>query len=358
MNVHAAIARVNELNRRICDLLSVSAVPDASTLEESIALADNVIKRVIASDRDIWYGPGADARRAVLVDFLHAQIEARECHDDSRARQVRELTASIRRLRDARSVQQLVRRACVELRDAFGFDHVLVSFVEEDAYVVEDARGSGCVSVVPRSECPPEQRCVAEQRTIPTWEMDLPPARGYRDILGTVHYLVAPIIAAGRVVALVHVGRADGYPARDADRDMVDAFTSVFSVLLERMLNVERVESQRVAIARAAALAAERADRLAAAAISLEIDREDAAEPAALPADSPLVAALSERERQVFERLVAGASNAEIAEELAITVETVKTHVKRILRKIGAVNRSEAIALYLDEIGKSRSAFQ
>jgi DNA-binding CsgD family transcriptional regulator len=44
-----------------------------------------------------------------------------------------------------------------------------------------------------------------------------------------------------------------------------------------------------------------------------------------------------------------GASNAEIADELVITVETVKTHVKRILRKIGAINRSEAIALYLDE---------
>ena len=44
-----------------------------------------------------------------------------------------------------------------------------------------------------------------------------------------------------------------------------------------------------------------------------------------------------------------GASNADIADELVITVETVKTHVKRILRKIGAINRSEAIALYMEE---------
>jgi DNA-binding CsgD family transcriptional regulator len=58
---------------------------------------------------------------------------------------------------------------------------------------------------------------------------------------------------------------------------------------------------------------------------------------------------LSERERQVFERLVLGASNAEIADELVITIETVKTHVKRILRKIGAINRSEAIALYMED---------
>src|SRR5436190_2045981 len=64
--------------------------------------------------------------------------------------------------------------------------------------------------------------------------------------------------------------------------------------------------------------------------------------------DSALAAALSDRERQVFERLVVGASNAEIGDELVITVETVKTHVKRILRKIGAINRSEAIALYME----------
>jgi DNA-binding CsgD family transcriptional regulator len=33
---------------------------------------------------------------------------------------------------------------------------------------------------------------------------------------------------------------------------------------------------------------------------------------------------------------------------LVVSVETVKTHVKRILRKIGAANRLEAITLYMD----------
>jgi DNA-binding CsgD family transcriptional regulator len=72
-------------------------------------------------------------------------------------------------------------------------------------------------------------------------------------------------------------------------------------------------------------------------------------EPPKIAADSALAATLSNRERQVFERLVLGASNAEIADELVITIETVKTHVKRILRKIGAINRSEAIALYMED---------
>ena len=57
---------------------------------------------------------------------------------------------------------------------------------------------------------------------------------------------------------------------------------------------------------------------------------------------------LTAQEAQISWLAVDGASNAEIADQLVITVETVKTHVKRILRKIGAINRSEAIALYME----------
>jgi len=46
---------------------------------------------------------------------------------------------------------------------------------------------------------------------------------------------------------------------------------------------------------------------------------------------------------------VMGGLAARKADELVITIETVKTHVKRILRKIGAINRAEAISLYMDE---------
>jgi DNA-binding NarL/FixJ family response regulator len=117
----------------------------------------------------------------------------------------------------------------------------------------------------------------------------------------------------------------------------------------ERMLNTELVHQQRTSIARAAARLTEQADRIAAAVISFDVEDDTAAGPAAIATDSALSGTLSERERQVFERLVLGASNAEIAEELVITIETVKTHVKRILRKIGAINRSEAIALYMED---------
>jgi DNA-binding CsgD family transcriptional regulator len=41
-----------------------------------------------------------------------------------------------------------------------------------------------------------------------------------------------------------------------------------------------------------------------------------------------------------------GASNAAIAAGLVISVETVRSHVKRVLRKCGVANRAELIARF------------
>ena len=54
---------------------------------------------------------------------------------------------------------------------------------------------------------------------------------------------------------------------------------------------------------------------------------------------------LSPRELQVLRRLAAGNSNKEIGDLLQITEHTVKAHVKAILLKLGAVGRTEAIAI-------------
>ncbi|WP_439031288.1 response regulator transcription factor [Gordonia terrae] len=53
---------------------------------------------------------------------------------------------------------------------------------------------------------------------------------------------------------------------------------------------------------------------------------------------------LTDRERDILEQLLDGASNATIAETFTLSIETVKTHVKHILRKMGAANRAELIS--------------
>jgi LuxR family transcriptional regulator, maltose regulon positive regulatory protein len=57
-----------------------------------------------------------------------------------------------------------------------------------------------------------------------------------------------------------------------------------------------------------------------------------------------LVEPLTEREVEVLGLLAAGRSNQRIAEELVVTLDTVKKHVSRVLDKLGAANRTEAVA--------------
>jgi DNA-binding CsgD family transcriptional regulator len=349
MNTNSLVATLNDLDEQLCSEYGIARSGDAATLDEAIAMSAATTYRLLTRKGSIHDETASQFEASHLTAFLHAQVEARQTRAGDRVDVVRSLTEGIRRMKKAGSLQGLGRQACTELCDGLGFDKALLSFVEDNGFVVEEAdHGVGGPTVVPRRECRPERECIRLRDTIRTNETEAPAAPGYRELLGSEHYLVAPVIVESRVVALLHVSRrCEGGTSR-GDIDVLDAFASAYSLLHERMLNTERVQQQRTSIARAAARLTEETDRIAAGAISLDVERDVSVEPPTIAPDSALAAALSDRERQVFERLVLGASNAEIADELVITVETVKTHVKRILRKIGAINRSEAIALYME----------
>jgi DNA-binding NarL/FixJ family response regulator len=56
---------------------------------------------------------------------------------------------------------------------------------------------------------------------------------------------------------------------------------------------------------------------------------------------------LTPRERGVLQQLAGGNRNRDIAEHLFITEETVKVHVKHIMEKLGAKDRTDAVAIAL-----------
>ncbi len=57
-----------------------------------------------------------------------------------------------------------------------------------------------------------------------------------------------------------------------------------------------------------------------------------------------LVDRLTSREQEVLAMLAAGSSNQAIASRLVVTLDTVKKHGSHVLAKLGAANRTEAVA--------------
>lgn len=68
------------------------------------------------------------------------------------------------------------------------------------------------------------------------------------------------------------------------------------------------------------------------------------------PEAFPALATLTEREAKVLRLLVVGLANAEIGERLALSEATVKTHVGRVLDKLGVRDRVQAV-IYAYESG-------
>jgi DNA-binding NarL/FixJ family response regulator len=58
-----------------------------------------------------------------------------------------------------------------------------------------------------------------------------------------------------------------------------------------------------------------------------------------------LVSHLTPRERQVFERVVRGKMNKEIARELGATERTIKAHRQRVMEKLEAASLVELVVI-------------
>lgn len=158
----------------------------------------------------------------------------------------------------------------------------------------------------------------------------------------TPGYVVAPVMVRGEVVGTVHsdtqiTGRQIGLIERDA----LAAYATGLGYAIERVLLIDRLHAQRAAMQRVI----DSTDLTISEFLSAE-----RASPFASPPPPPANRArrlveLSRREQEVLDLVLTGATNAEIAANLVLAVDTVKFHIRSILRKFGAANRAQLIAM-------------
>ena len=121
----------------------------------------------------------------------------------------------------------------------------------------------------------------------------------------------------------------------DLDEYVYDALCAGASGFLLKDVTAERLfDAVRVIAA---------GDALLAPTVTRRLIGEFARQRPHTEARSATLAALTPRETQVLRLVAEGLSNSEIAARLVVTEETVKTHVSRVLSKLGLRDRTQAV---------------
>jgi transcriptional regulator EpsA len=129
-------------------------------------------------------------------------------------------------------------------------------------------------------------------------------------------------------------------------RNMRDRYDSLYIALRRRPFATDETETRQRFLANAVIQQVDVAYRKVAA-----LHAVDALSQAQTPSNR-----LSVREQEITHWVCEGKTNAEIAQRLGISVNTVKNHIHQIFRKLGANNRTEAVVKYTGRSGNAKSA--
>jgi DNA-binding CsgD family transcriptional regulator len=356
--------QVEDLATRASDLLSAATLDEgtgfhlfAALGEVSVRVGDAVLDGDLSAARALEATRLAATLQSMLRDHL------RQTQSDAFAR-VQDVLAEA--ARDA-SPADLLAKAPAALCEALAFDRALVSRVDGSSWVprlLHTVVGESpeLAELLTGLQIPLKAGMVetdaVRRRTAALVEDARGDVRTYRPLVeagGIRSYVVAPVVVADRVVGLLHADTlASGRPLTRTDRDMTRLFADRFGRAYESAVMAERVAHQREQLRRA--FVDDDAGVPALDPTVVRFARATTALPSA-PA-TPLVEiatvstgtrgqqSLTTREQEILVLVARGATNIQIAEELVLSESTVKSHVKRILRKLPAANRAEAAYLY------------
>ena len=264
--------------------------------------------------------------------------------------------SALGRLRGAVSRQALFPLAAREICKTMGFDRAALFSLRGHTLVAEGAyQGDSTEPCLPVL-CPEpfqlgpwlrESEVLRRRKAVLVHD-----AASDRTALGmlpdTRSYVSAPLICRERALGLVQADRRlSGQAVTELDREALSTFAEGFGQAIERAELAEqlRAQSQRV-LALVGSIEASVTEPVKPQ-IALPAPRQDASPGERISGpEQELRDVLTRRELEVLAMLAEGETNACIAQRLVVSEDTVKTHVKHILRKLGVRNRSQAVCRY------------
>lgn len=346
-------------------------VPAAASHDELARGLDEEILEREAQVLEAAPTAGTRSSWASLIELQHLRNELAEEHLSHRLLVFGRVQEALTRLRESGSTDGMISRAPIEVARACDMDRVVIYRVHDETMVAEaffiagDAAGAAELLAFSRANPVPLSQQVLEREMLrrrrPTVVRDAqhhpstykPLIRRY----GTHAYVAAPIMPEGRVIGFLHADKGLRRPrdpdgVDELDRDALWAFAEGFGYAVERMQLLERLRAQgdevRRLISQTESVVAEHlAAQVDLAAGPYGVTSAARTAEALLPPSAAPVGGLTRRELEVLALIADGQTNSQIAGRLVITESTAKSHVKRILRKLGAGNRVEAASMYL-----------
>jgi DNA-binding CsgD family transcriptional regulator len=374
LQVELALSTVTEVVALAEELLLLAPVRTDCELD-SLPSASRALRVVWRRVEEVLRYSGPDETHLyqgrdlalLLLSLRRADEIIRKAELDRFARRVSAVGDGLAGLDGIGSVEQLW-NACSRTVCQLGFDRGIVSLVvdmvwtpksghsDREAAWTQQLVESGKSSPRNISSSLPEFDLVRSQKSILVTDVQQR-SELYEEVIRASRsqsYVAARIVANGNLVGFIH---GDRYFSResvdDTDRTLLGVFGEAFGHVLSRALLIERSAAVQLSLSSIAA-------GISKAATGLNWSQDEVVYPIpGAPVDrmkdlGTAETALSDcgltgREMQVLKMMATGADNAEIARGLFIANETVKSHVKHVLRKLGATSRAEAVARWFND---------
>lgn len=345
-------ARARSLRADLAELIDVP--PDGVDSFGRVCAPEGAaeLAKLCVGRASAWAMTGEGPVASALELALDLEELALDLEFDALAEQnhrLSECAAGLARLRSIPKESELLEVACREVVDRCSFGRAVVSRVDAGAWIPMSAHFSAAdgdwfadfagESIALHGHTP-EARMLTER--LPAVVIDTSQGDMHREIIieagQSSSYVVAPLIIGGAVVGFIH---ADHFPENrrtdEVDRDVLYSFARGLASTHERLMLIDRLRAQRTRVDQLVGSVVRDVSGAAALAVmgggrQLLSGRQD------------VVAELTARERDVLSLIVEGSTNQEIARRLVIAPDTVKSHVKQILRKFGVTNRAQVIA--------------